>query len=154
AICLDRSVDLLVGMLAVLKAGGAYIPMDSSNPQQRLKDIFEDAQPRVLLTQRHLRAVLPPCGASVFELDEGWDQSAENSSNLDPQALGLRPSNLAYVIFTSGSTGRPKGVMVEHGSVVNFLYSMRVEPGIGREDRVLALTTVSFDIAALELFLP
>jgi arthrofactin-type cyclic lipopeptide synthetase C len=155
AICLDRGVDLLIGLLGVLKAGGAYVPMDPSNPQQRLREIFEDAQPRAVLTHQQLRALLPPCRAAVMILDQdGNSIAAHSTDNLDSQALGLSPSNLAYVIFTSGSTGRPKGVMVEHRSVVNLLRSMCAEPGIRHDDRVLALTTVSFDIAAFELFLP
>ncbi|HEX3682344.1 MAG TPA: amino acid adenylation domain-containing protein [Bryobacteraceae bacterium] len=155
AICLDRGVDLLIGLLGVLKAGGAYVPVDPSNPRQRLREIFEDSQPRAVLTHRQLRALLPPCRAAVIVLDQDWNSIAARSpDNLHPQALGLSPSNLAYVIFTSGSTGRPKGVMVEHRSVVNLLRSMCAEPGIRHDDRVLALTTVSFDIAAFELFLP
>jgi arthrofactin-type cyclic lipopeptide synthetase C len=155
AICLDRGVDLLMGLLGVLKAGGAYVPMDPSNPRQRLNDILEDAQPRVVLTHRRLRAILPPCRAAVIALDEDWNSISEQSpDNLIPEALGVSPSNLAYVLFTSGSTGRPKGVMIEHRSVVNLLCSMCAEPGINRDDRVLAFTTVSFDIAAFELFLP
>jgi amino acid adenylation domain-containing protein len=155
AICMQRGVDLLIALLGVLKAGGAYIPMDPSNPLQRLRDILEDAQPQVLLTQRQLRGLLPQNCSNVILLDEDWDRIAKQSpENLEPETIGLTPSNLAYVIFTSGSTGRPKGVMIEHRSVVNFLRSMREQPGISKDDRLLAVTTVSFDIAALELFLP
>ena len=154
-ICVERSLEMVVGLLGILKAGGAYVPLDPSYPPERLQYMLGDAAPRVLLTQAGLRERLPRSDAEVIALDEQWGEIApHNVGNLDAGALGLSSHHLAYVIYTSGSTGRPKGVMVEHKGVVNFLTSMGQKPGIGTADRLLAVTTMSFDIAALEIYLP
>jgi amino acid adenylation domain-containing protein len=151
-ICVERSLEMLVGMLAVLKAGGAYVPLDPAYPQDRIAYVLEDAQVPVLLTQSSLIPNLPTLEAQVICLDDNeqsWrTQSSDNLPNLATQA------NLAYVIYTSGSTGKPKGVQIVHGAVVNFLASMCNQPGICSEDVLLAVTTLSFDIAVLELFAP
>ncbi len=154
-ICVERSVDMVVGLLGILKAGGAYVPLDPRYPSERLQYMLSDAAPRVLLTQGPLRERLPRTTAELIVLDEQWNEIAQELRD-DPDALaaGLKSHHLAYVIYTSGSTGQPKGVMVEHRGVVNFLTSMGRDPGIGTADRVLAVTTVSFDIAALEIYLP
>lgn len=151
---IERGVDMVVGLLGILKAGGAYVPLDPRYPSERLQYILQDAAPKVVLSQRRPEACLDTT-ADVVALDGDWRAIARhNSHNLDAATAGLRPHHLAYVIHTSGSTGRPKGVMVTHQSVVNFLTSMREYPGITSTDCCLAVTTISFDIAALELYLP
>ena len=154
-ICVERSLEMVIGLLGILKAGGAYVPLDPSYPAERLQYMLEDATPKVLLTQAHLIERLPATKAEAIALNERWSEIAQRSSeNPSPQAPGLASHHLAYVIYTSGSTGKPKGVMVKHQGVVNFLISMGGEPGIDPTDRLLAVTTVSFDIAALEIYLP
>ena len=154
-ICIERSLEMVIGLLGILKAGGAYIPLDPSYPPERLQYMLDDATPGLLLTQVSLRERLPQTDAEVIALDGQWDEIArERTGNLNARLLALNSHHLAYVIYTSGSTGRPKGVMVEHTAVVNFLTSMTREPGINAEDCLLAVTTVSFDIAALEIYLP
>jgi len=151
ALCMERSLEMVVGLLGVLKAGGAYVPLDPDYPKERLALMLSDAQPIVLLTQTALRPRLP-VGPEVVLLDAAWkaleEECVENPSEV------ASPANLAYIIYTSGSTGTPKGVQIEHRSVVNFLTSMQREPGLRREDVLVAVTTLSFDIAALEIFLP
>jgi surfactin family lipopeptide synthetase A len=154
-IYLERSVSMVVGLLAILKAGAAYVPLDPMYPPERLAHMLEDAAPCGLLTQEKLRARLPPSTAPVIAVDrDSGVIAAQDPANLGPEDPGLTPQHLAYVIYTSGSTGRPKGVMIEHAAVVNFLRSMQKQPGMSAADRLLAVTTVAFDIAALELYLP
>jgi amino acid adenylation domain-containing protein len=148
-LCSSRSASTVVGLLAVLKAGGAYVPMDPSYPAERLAFMVGDARPAVLLTEHRLSDHLPDCGARVPWLDGDWP--ADDAANLDG---GATSANLAYVIYTSGSTGKPKGVQVSHGALDNLLQSMRGLLSMSERDTLLAVTTLSFDIAALELFLP
>lgn len=150
AVCFDPSLEMLVGILAVLKAGAPYVPLDPAYPAERLAFMIRDAGARLLLTQRRLAGLLPCTGAQETFLE---DLTAPNSNQnvLDARTT---PDRLAYVIYTSGSTGRPKGVEVTHGAVVNFLQSMLDRPGVNAADTLLAVTTLSFDIAGLELFLP
>ncbi len=151
AVCLARSLDLIVALLGVLKAGGAYVPLDPSYPAARIQSVLEDSKTSLLLT--HQALALDRGGAArVLCLDTLWPAIARHDeSDLPCQATA---DNLAYLIYTSGSTGRPKGVEITHRNVVNLLCSMAREPGLTDQDRLLAVTTVSFDIAALELFLP
>lgn len=154
AICVERGLDMLIGLLGILKSGAAYIPLDPSYPGERLAYMLSDSKPVALLTQSALQKSLTNLAIPVVLLDAlaiFAEQSAENPA---PLALGLTSRHLAYVIYTSGSTGQPKGVMVEHANVVNFLCAMSKVPGITRSDSLLAVTTLSFDIAGLELFLP
>jgi amino acid adenylation domain-containing protein len=153
ALFLERSFDMIVGALGVLKAGGAYIPLDPMHPRKRLAYMLEDARPLVVLTQGHLESKLPPHCAHVVVVDASESPALQLT---DAPAPGRAPSphDLAYVIYTSGSTGEPKGVEVEHCAVVNLLASMRRRPGLGAEDTMLAITTLAFDIAVLEIFLP
>jgi amino acid adenylation domain-containing protein len=151
-ICLERCTDLVVALLATWKAGGAYVPLDPGYPHERLSLMLDDARPAVLVTQEHLRGRLPDHPRTVL-LDGDW-YAMETSTPAGPTTQSASSDNLAYVIYTSGSTGRPKGVMIEHGSLTNFLCSMCHEPGIGPDDVMLAMTSLSFDIAALELFAP
>ena len=142
---------MVVALLAVLKAGGAYVPLDPAYPSDRIKYVLNDAHVKVLITQNSLFKFLPHTSAEALCIDF-WkpfaDESTENVSS------GVTPQNLAYVIYTSGSTGKPKGVQLEHRSVVNFLCSMQREPGLTSSDALLAVTTLSFDIAGLEMYLP
>uniref|UniRef100_UPI00211EB3E4 non-ribosomal peptide synthetase n=1 Tax=Bradyrhizobium sp. SRS-191 TaxID=2962606 RepID=UPI00211EB3E4 len=154
-LALDRSVTMMVALLAVLKAGGAYLPLDPDYPSERLAHMLNDSGAKLLLTQAGLQdrfaAVLEASGAQAWLLDVEAGRGDGDAGNL---AVEVHPESLAYVIYTSGSTGLPKGVMVRHGAVTNFLATMAEQPGITREDRVLGLTSLSFDIAVLELWLP
>src|SRR5919109_2303073 len=149
---LERSAELVVGLLGVLEAGGAYVPLDPSYPPERLAFMLEDAQPQVLLSQGSLAPILPPTPAQVLCLDREWEQIVQ-ASPANPLSR-VQPQNLAYVIYTSGSTGRPKGVQISHHSLGNFLHAIGQRPGLTEHDILLAVTTLSFDIAALELYLP
>jgi len=151
-ICLERSPEMLIGLLGILKAGGAYLPLDPAYPRARLAFMLEEAKVPVLLTQSSLNEALPDTAAQVVCLDAEAETLSALSAN-NPSS-GVGPKNLAYVIYTSGSTGKPKGVQIHHSSLLNFLTSMRQQPGITEQDTLLAITTISFDIAALELYLP
>ena len=131
AVCAERSLDLLAALLGVLKAGGAYLPLDPDFPPARLALVLDEARPTALLTQRSLRRALPGTDARVVLLEE-CDGEAGPSAEVGPE-------DLAYVIYTSGSTGRPKGVEVPHRAIVNLLASMRRRPGFGASDVLLAL---------------
>ena len=148
----ERSFEMVTAMLAVLKAGGAYVPLDPAYPQQRLGYMLRDADPALLLTQQRLLEHLPAGDVPVFCLDRDWDRLAAYGDD-NPVCLAL-PDNLAYVIYTSGSTGQPKGVGVRHRSLANFLHTMGQQPGMSEQDVLLSVTSLSFDIAALELLLP
>ncbi len=153
-VALQRSVDLVAALLGVLQAGGAYVPLDPTYPAARLTLMLEDARPRVLLTEAPAPAVLSREGGPWATIDLG---AALPPSSGRERALGMGPilpGQLAYVIYTSGSTGKPKGVAVGHRSVVAFLRAMAERPGLTAEEIFLAVTTLSFDIAGLELYLP
>jgi glyine---[glycyl-carrier protein] ligase len=152
-VCVDRSPTMAVALLATLKAGGAYMPLDPAYPRERLAFMLQDACPAVVLTQAGLLDFVGDAvSATTILLDCDEAAFAEYPEH-DPQRV-CAPAHLAYVIYTSGSTGRPKGVGVSHGNVVNFLHAMREAPGITPRDVLLAVTSLSFDIAALELWLP
>ena len=148
ALCVERSPAMMVGLLGILKAGGAYVPLDPGYPRERLSMMLEDSRPTVVLSERKCAGDLPPSNVPVLLLDEPFDESGA----LLPSGVG--PEDLAYVIFTSGSTGRPKGVQVPHRALTNLLASMGEDPGLREGDVLLAVTTLAFDIAGLELFLP
>jgi amino acid adenylation domain-containing protein/non-ribosomal peptide synthase protein (TIGR01720 family) len=157
-LAMERSLDMLVGVLAVLKAGGAYVPLDPEYPQERLTYMLESSRAPVLLTQERLLARLPASGAragAIVAIDrDAAIIAAESADPIDGGNGSVAPENVAYVIYTSGSTGKPKGVQIPHGAVVNFLSSMSRQPGLTSADTLLAVTTLSFDIAGLELYLP
>ncbi len=150
-IATDRSIEMVVGLLAILKAGGAYVPLDPDYPRDRLAYMIEDSRIALLLTQSHVRERLAvPDGLATLDLD-ACDTSAELAT---APAVAVHGEQIAYMIYTSGSTGRPKGVMVRHAALANFLMSTQRVPGLAASDRVVAVTSLSFDIAALELYLP
>lgn len=155
-LCVERGVDMLTAQLAVLKAGAAYVPLDPSYPSDRLVYMSADAQLSLLISEQGLIDVLPWAREKLVLLDsDAAEITAQSDTSLAPNpGLDARPEDTAYVIYTSGSTGQPKGVMVPHRAVVNFLNSMAHEPGLQSSDRLLTVTTLSFDIAVLELFLP
>jgi amino acid adenylation domain-containing protein len=151
-ICMERSLELIIGLLGTLKAGGAYVPIDPVYPSERIAFMVEDSNMRVLLTQEKLLKQIPRNGYQILTIEELRDKTGpEDEESPSPT---VTPQNLAYVIYTSGSTGTPKGVEVEHRSLVNFLHSMCDKTQINAKDTFLSVTTISFDIAALELFLP
>jgi len=148
-LCLPRDVDMVVALLAILKTGAAYVPMDPDFPAQRLAHMASDSRLAWVVTTQALEGVLgwPGAPATVRIEDLPMAGGASAWPVIDPESP-------AYVIYTSGSSGQPKGVAVPHRSVVNFLRSMAREPGLAETDRLLAVTTLSFDIAVLELLLP
>ncbi len=149
-ICVERSLDMMVGLLGILKAGGAYVPLDPAYPKERLAFMLADSQATVLVTQQALLEIFADHQAQVVCLDADWPAQ----SPITNYQLPITSNHLAYLIYTSGSTGKPKGVQIRHQAVVNFLHSMRRQPGLTQDDILLAVTTLSFDIAGLELFLP
>ncbi|MDX5570039.1 amino acid adenylation domain-containing protein, partial [Streptomyces sp. ID05-04B] len=152
-VVMERGVDLVVALLAVAKAGAAYLPVDPDYPAERIAFVLSDAGVPLVVSQSAVAGVVP-AEVPVLVVDEpSTVRNLAEAAEVRP-STAVAPGNTAYVIYTSGSTGRPKGVMVPHGALVNHLFGVgqRVEPGA--EDRLLAVTTVSFDIAALELFLP
>lgn len=153
AICMERGIDLVVALLGVLKAGAAYVPLDPVHPLPRLQGMMDDAAPCALLTQADLKRMFR-ASSPVLTLDD--DRALLDTYVDENLPLASQPGthDLAYVMYTSGSTGTPKAVMVEHGGVVNFLLSMLEAPGLVAQDRLLAVTTISFDIAGLEIYLP
>lgn len=153
AICMERSVAMMVGLLGILKSGAAYVPCDPVYPAERIAHILEDAAPAILLTQQHLLEQLPPGGGyTVLCLDRDWPQIAGQSRD-NPDALAC-PENLAYVMYTSGSTGKPKGISIAHSSVVSFMRWARDIFPPEELQGVLASTSICFDISLIELFIP
>ncbi|MEM6403576.1 MAG: amino acid adenylation domain-containing protein, partial [Cyanobacteria bacterium P01_D01_bin.116] len=179
-ICLERSEKMLIGLLGILKSGGTYIPLDPAFPEERLRFMVEDSGvdflvvdfqtsktsplTPLLLKERGIESTTTPLlhkdrddkaqlyRGEVINLDTDWKLITQQSDeNLPPQTT---PENLAYIIYTSGSTGKPKGVQIMHKSLVNCLESMQQKPGITSNDTLLSVTTITFDIAALELYLP
>ncbi|GAB6040380.1 amino acid adenylation domain-containing protein [Endothiovibrio diazotrophicus] len=148
-VCLQRRSHLLPALLGVLRSGCAYVPIDPAFPLERIASMVEQGELSLLITDRLSQENLPADGTPRLEIDAGLGEVD------DAVALpAILPDQLAYVIFTSGSTGKPKGVQISHAALLNFLTSMLDRPGLGSGDRLAAVTTVSFDIAGLELFLP
>ncbi len=154
-IYMDRSLEMLVAMVGVMKAGAAYVPLDPMFPRARIEQIVEETKAPVLLTLMRHGEELPQSDAEVLYLDGEWlDGEGERAAEPAVQLPEIAADARAYVMFTSGSTGRPKGVEVTHGSVVNLLTDVMQRLEIGHKDRLLAVTTLSFDISVLEMLLP
>jgi amino acid adenylation domain-containing protein len=151
-ICVERSLEMLVGLLGILKAGGAYVPVDPAYPADRQAFMLESSAAPVVLTQERLLDTLPSGEFAVVCLDRDWPRISQLADGA-PASDG-DTEQLAYVIYTSGSTGQPKGVQIPHRALVNFLWTMRERPGLDADDVLVAVTTLSFDIAGLELYLP
>ena len=152
-IFLERSINMVVALLGVLKSGAAYIPLDPAYPKERIGFVLEDAGVDLLLTQQDLLPLLPEKRAAAIDIDsDAAQEEIANQSKGNPNFS--TPQDLVYVLYTSGSTGKPKGVQITHANLVNFLTSMQREPGLRATDTLLAVTTLSFDIAGLEIYLP
>ncbi|MGN7610534.1 amino acid adenylation domain-containing protein [Magnetococcales bacterium HHB-1] len=151
-IYLERSVDMVIALLATLKTGATYLPLDPSFPAKRLTFMLEDASVVLLITHATLVKQLPQLNIPQLHVDRIAAILSNQRTDNPPQQATVH--DLAYVIYTSGSTGKPKGVMISQRAAINFLISMGREPGLNANDRLLAVTTISFDISVLELYLP
>jgi surfactin family lipopeptide synthetase A len=151
-ICVERGLEMVIGLMGILKAGSAYVPLDPAYPADRIAFMLEDAEAPLLITQSQLMEKLPRGASKAILIDS--DSQEITKQNSQRPALNFDPENRAYVIYTSGSTGKPKGVEIPHRAVVNFLTTMADQPGIDANDRLLAVTTLCFDIAGLEIYLP
>ncbi|HLZ87828.1 MAG TPA: amino acid adenylation domain-containing protein, partial [Puia sp.] len=149
-LALDRSAEMVIALLAIWKAGGAYIPLDPAYPDERIEFMLKDAAAGILLTSGKYRSRFRTQAKNLI-LEDCWNKV--NDYPATPPTTGTG-ADLAYILYTSGSTGTPKGVAIEHHNLVNFMLSMQRKPGITAADRLLAVTTISFDIAGLELYLP
>ncbi|WNZ28006.1 amino acid adenylation domain-containing protein [Leptolyngbya sp. NK1-12] len=149
ALIMERSIEMIVAILAILKAGGVYVPLDPSYPPERLAFMLEDSCAPVLLTQSHLRDGLPPHQAQIVYLDAGWGTG--NEEQVELQACAVHSQNLAYVNYTSGSTGRPKGVAIPHQAVLRLVFNSTYTPLDGNQV-ILQLAPISFDAATFEIW--
>ena len=159
AVCMKRSLEMVVGLLGILQAGGAYVPLDPGDPEERLSYMLQDTQPAIVLTQQELRerlGTLVPADRTLVALDRQWPEIGNHVAELKANKLQLRhqvkPHHLAYVMYTSGSTGKPKGVMIEHHSPVALVHW--ASQVYSREELagVLASTTICFDLSVFEIF--
>ncbi|MCC5835970.1 MAG: amino acid adenylation domain-containing protein, partial [Opitutales bacterium] len=155
-LCLSRSPKMLVCLLGILKAGAAYLPLDPASPKARIAFVLKDARPKLIVSEAEFLPTFPEDTCSILCIDRSQPDIPIGSSNTLKKTATKESegSRTAYIIYTSGSTGTPKGVAISNASVVNFLRSMEAEPGLTHEDTLLAVTTLSFDIAVLELYLP
>ncbi len=147
-LCMDRSLELVIGLWATLKAGGAYVPLNVEDPASRVNEIVDDCRPKVLITQAHIRDRIETEATEIIVLPEGGD--IEPSADGSDLGVTVGPNDLAYMIYTSGSTGKPKGVVVEHGAIHNRVVWMHEEYGLLPEDRVLQKTPYTFDVSVWE----
>ena len=151
-ICIERSINMLVGILGILKSGAAYVPLDPAYPPDRLHNILDDAKAPILLTQQSLLEILPQHTVEVICLDTDWPKIAAESAE-NPNT-SVKPENLAYVLFTSGSTGRPKGVALEHRSASTFIQWAQSVYTPAEIAGTLFSTSMSFDLSVFEMFVP
>ncbi|MHC5762542.1 amino acid adenylation domain-containing protein [Nostoc sp.] len=149
-ICIQRSLEMAIGLLAILKAGGAYVPLDPAYPKERLALMLKDAQVSVLLTSSVQLDTLPEHESQTICLDTDWQTIADNSQ--ENPINQTQPENLAYLIYTSGSTGTPKGVMIQHRSLSTYINTVCIDFALNSSDRILQFTSISFDVAAEEIF--
>ena len=151
-ICVERSIEMVVSVLAVFKAGGAYVPLDPAYPQDRLAYMLRDAEPKLLITQKQLLDVLPENQAKVVLIDaERTKISKQNGENL---SSAVKSENLAYLIYTSGSTGKPKGVMISHGNLVNYVQALPASLGVTSSDCYLHTASISFSSSVRQMMVP
>src|SRR5207253_1036550 len=150
-ICIDRSPEMAVGIIGIMKAGAAYLPLDPDYPKERLAFMLDDAQPALVLTKAELKIDLSKQIRTVL-LDQDWPLISEGSvENLSERPA---PEDLAYVIYTSGSTGKPKGVMIEHGNLANYLLALDRELQISSDDLYLHTASIAFSSSRRQLLLP
>jgi amino acid adenylation domain-containing protein/non-ribosomal peptide synthase protein (TIGR01720 family) len=151
-ICLERSSELIISLLAIIKAGAAYLPLDPDYPLERLSYMIDHSQVKVILTKEYLTSLTVDSSTKIIYLDH-----LENTVSVQSQdnpVSEVKPENLAYVIYTSGSTGKPKGIQIQHQGLVNLLTTMKKQPGINKKDVFNAVATICFDIAGVEIYLP
>jgi amino acid adenylation domain-containing protein len=154
-LCVERSVEMFVGLLGILKAGGGYVPLDPGYPAERLAFMVSDSQMPVVVTEERVRREVRVEAPNVLSVDGDAEAiAAESTEPLPPSGEDADAESITYVIYTSGSTGVPKGVLVPHRAVVNLISSVQRTPGISGDDTVLAITTLSFDIAVSEVLAP
>ncbi|MCA6119370.1 amino acid adenylation domain-containing protein, partial [Bradyrhizobium sp. WSM 1738] len=150
AICLPRGIAMIVSVLAVLKAGGAYLPLDPAYPVERLRHIVDDAKPKLLITDNAGHAIFPNATCEIVDLEASALAIADLVISA-PAVTGLTSQHLAYIIYTSGSTGRPKGVMIEHRGLVNLALAQRALFEVSARSRVVQFASFSFDASAWEI---
>jgi amino acid adenylation domain-containing protein len=148
---MERCIDMVVALLGIMKAGGTYVPIDPEYPRERIEFMLENASIETMISQKNLDTEFIDDSIRIFDIDT-WNPIESLQAPSDWSHPG--PDDIAYIIYTSGSTGKPKGVKVGHRALVNFLLSMGKVPGISVHDTLMAVTTLSFDIAGLELYLP
>lgn len=151
-VSLSRGPELIITLISILQCGAAYVPLDPKYPQDRLDFMLEDSETKFLITNNNLSFSFPDTIKQIF-IEDALIFS-QKLSNATPLKNNISQDNIAYLLYTSGSTGKPKGVPVTHRNLINLLFSITNEPGINEMDRFLAITTISFDIAEVELFLP
>lgn len=151
-ICINRSLEMIIGILGALKAGAAYVPLDPTYPQKRLATMMEDVDLQVLLTSYDLRTILPECKVKQICLDSDWSRIASESGDNLPAAASVR--NVCYVIFTSGSTGKAKAAAVFHGGWTNLMHWFVTEFNVDARDKVLVISSFSFDITQRSIAMP
>jgi natural product biosynthesis luciferase-like monooxygenase protein/amino acid adenylation domain-containing protein len=150
ALCAERSFDMVVGVLGILKAGAAYVPLDPAYPRARIAFMLEDAKADAVVTQRRLVQGLPALGVVPLCVD---DETLADESEANPTPVGT-PENLAYVMYTSGSTGKPKGVMVTHRNLRHYVQAMRAPLGITGDDRYLHTASIAFSSSVRQMMVP
>ncbi|MEN0054907.1 MAG: amino acid adenylation domain-containing protein [Mucilaginibacter sp.] len=150
-LALDRSPEMVISLLAIMKTGAAYVPLDPEYPKDRIEFMLEDSSARILITSQKYHGHFITNSTEVL-IEDAIEKFPLYSAN-EPEVT-VTGQNLAYILYTSGSTGKPKGVQILHHNLVNFLLSVQTEPGITTADKILAVTTISFDIAGLDLYLP
>lgn len=149
-ICIERSLEMIVALMAVAKAGGAYVPLDPTYPAERLAHIFSDSQLAVVLTQEKFLSLLPPQELPIFCMDRDWPTLATAGSENPVSPVHSR--NLAYIIYTSGSTGKPKGVLIDHRGAVNTILDINRRFQVTAADRVLGVSSLNFDLSVYDIF--
>ncbi|UAA39460.1 amino acid adenylation domain-containing protein [Paraneptunicella aestuarii] len=160
-LCVERSLDMMVGILGILQAGGAYVPLDPDSPDDRLSHMAQDSQCAIILTQQKLKGKLFDIVTSdthIITLDEQWSEIKACAADLNRKGVQLEqevtPKHLAYVIYTSGSTGKPKGVMIEHGMIVEYSYSLYSKMDLQSCDTFALISTISADLGNTNLYIP